>query len=94
MVLIPSFLISSSFGNHIHLLLPYSPPWLLARDSYLLKMIKIVPFPDLGVPSVEPLFSFIPALDTIWFELKMVLVLLGKDIGKGEGKGHGKKRKH
>lgn len=43
---------------------------------------------------MEPFSSFIPAFDIIWFKLKMVPVLVGKDLGKEKGNGHGEERKH
>lgn len=57
-VLIASFLVSVSFKNHIHLLLPYSPLWLLAGD--LLKIVNIVSLPDPDVTFMEPFPSFCP----------------------------------
>lgn len=57
-------------------------------------MIKIVPLSDSAVLSMEPCSSFIPAFDTIEFELKMFLVLVGKDVRKGKGNGRREERKH
>lgn len=59
-----------------------------------MKMIRIVPFPDADVLSMEPFSSFTPVFDIIWFELQMVPALVGKDLGKGKGDGRGEERRH
>lgn len=89
-VLIPSFLISVSFKNHIHLL-PFSPLWLHVGILYLLKIVMIVPLPDPDISVMEPLSSFIAALDIVLFELKMVPGLVDKDLGNGKWSWEGKK---
>lgn len=57
-------------------------------------MIKIVPFADADL-SGEPFPSLFQLLMYyVWFELTVVPVLVGKDLGKEKGNGCGEEREH
>ena len=91
MVLIPFFLISSSFRNHfcsssVSLEPSLAPCW----GFRAFKNDQDCSFFWSWCSLYEAFSSSAPALDTIWFKLKMIPVLVGKDLGKRKGNGHWK----